>query len=45
MVKRTCPSCNAEIYSADTFNDWECPYCGAKVPREGGESVDQTQQS
>lgn len=32
MIMRICPQCKNKVYSADTVNDWVCPYCSAKIP-------------
>lgn len=31
MVSRTCPSCGATWYSADTEGVWKCPECGGEI--------------
>ena len=40
MVKRECPKCGAEWYSADTFTVWICDVCGAEVPVPGKAEVE-----
>ena len=37
MIRRLCSDCGKPAYSSDGFDDWECPYCGANIPKEGGE--------
>lgn len=32
MVRRICPNCGAERYSADTITTWTCDVCGAEIP-------------
>lgn len=32
MQQRKCPNCEANIYSADHRNAWECPTCGETIP-------------
>ena len=34
MIKRNCPVCGKDAYSADTKGDWVCHYCSAKIPPE-----------
>jgi uncharacterized Zn finger protein (UPF0148 family) len=34
MVKRTCPNCGAELWSADGCIVWVCE-CGAEIDLEG----------
>jgi ribosomal protein L37AE/L43A len=38
MVKRTCPNCGAELWSADSSGVWICPECGAEIGAEGVET-------
>jgi len=34
MIKRTCPNCNKDWYSADTSDSvWICGSCGAEIPK------------
>lgn len=33
MIKRICPNCGAENYSADTLFTWICYKCGVKIPK------------
>lgn len=43
MIKRICPNCGAENYSADTISSyWVCCKCGTKIskkPKEGSNNV------
>lgn len=34
MVKRTCPSCNTDWFSALSQEDWICDKCGTLIPKE-----------
>jgi ribosomal protein L37AE/L43A len=34
MVKRTCPNCGTDNYSAWAEGDWDCCECGGKIPKE-----------
>jgi len=37
MVKKTCPKCGKNSYSAAEEGTWVCPYCGkdiTKVPKK-----------
>lgn len=42
MVKRTCPFCGGDSYSASEKGHWICPYCDKIIlEQDGGEpSVD-----
>lgn len=31
MVKKTCPACGKDSYSAAEKGRWVCPHCGADV--------------
>lgn len=37
MMKKTCPKCNKNSYSAAEKGEWICPYCGkdiSEIPAE-----------
>src|SRR5690554_5553767 len=36
MIKRTCPNCKTDNYSADSLRDWTCCNCGARIVRTTG---------
>ncbi|MEM0143274.1 MAG: hypothetical protein QXL94_04910 [Candidatus Parvarchaeum sp.] len=40
MVKRVCPVCNTESYSANSSMPWVCQQCGAGIPNELNESIE-----
>lgn len=31
MIKKTCPACGGNSYSAYNDPDWKCPYCGENL--------------
>lgn len=31
MLKKKCPNCNNESFSAATSGKWVCPYCGKDI--------------
>jgi tRNA(Ile2) C34 agmatinyltransferase TiaS len=39
-VERICPNCRKPAYSAADLSDWQCPRCGADIPkRKEGETL------
>ena len=34
MIKRIRPVCGKPAYSSDGSVDWDCPNCGANIPKE-----------
>lgn len=35
MIRRICPHCNAECWSADSVGVWVCCKCGGEIPPVG----------
>ena len=34
MIRKTCPVCGGESYSASTCSTWMCPYCNTDLTDE-----------
>ena len=40
MIKRVCPVCNSEWYSANSVSDWVCAACGETLTKEQNQQPD-----